>query len=378
MYVTLFIVSLIVVIMIHEFGHFITAKAFGMKAERFFLGFGPTLWSVQRGETEYGVKLVPAGGFVKISGMSSYEDTDPADEGRRFFEKPAWQRLIVLVAGSVTHFIVALFLIFGALALIGLPTASSEIAEVTEGSPAAAAGLGEGDVILNVDGQPATDFDAVRDAVLARGGQTVPLTVERDGQPRTVEVTIAQRTLDGVEQGFLGVSPEAVTRRMPVGEAAAATIVGDFSVARLTVLTVEALGTAFSPEGISEWIGGLDADEPRSETGPMSVVGVGQAVSAFGAAGDLFAIVIILAQLNIVLGLLNMLPLPPLDGGHVATLAIEQGVNGVRRLRGKAPTWRLDPAVITPIALAVIVLFSVLTVTVVYMDIVNPATELLQ
>ncbi|HVM15226.1 MAG TPA: site-2 protease family protein [Egibacteraceae bacterium] len=378
MYVTIFIVSLIVVIMIHEFGHFVTAKAFGMKAEKFFLGFGPTLWSVQKGETEYGVKLIPAGGFVKITGMSSYEDTDPADAGRRFFEKPAWQRLVVLVAGSVTHFIIAAVLLFAALAFIGLPVASNEVAEVSDDSPAADAGLAQGDVIVAVDGVPTGDFEEVRDAVVTRGGQTVTLAVERDGVTREIETTIAERTVDGREQGFLGVGPAAVERPLPVGEAAAATVVGEWSVWRWTSMTVQGLGQAFSPQGISRWLGALDADQPRSPEGPMSVVGVGQAVSAFGQAGDLFAIIFMLVQLNIVLGLLNMLPLPPLDGGHVATLAVEQGVNGVRRLRGKAPSWRLDPAVITPIALAVILFFTVLTVTVVYIDIVNPATELLQ
>lgn len=378
MYVTIFIVSLIVVIMIHEFGHFITAKAFGMRAEKFFLGFGPTLWSVQKGETEYGVKLIPAGGFVKISGMSSYEETEPGAEGRRFFEKPAWQRLIVLVAGSVTHFIVAVVLLFAALVFVGLTVGSNEVAAVSEDSPAAAGGLEEGDVIVAVDGAATPDFDAVRVAVQARGGQTVPIVVERGSATEELEVTIAERTVDGETQGFLGVGPEGVTRRLGVGEALKATVVGDFSVVQLTSLTVQGLAQAFSPEGIAGWIGALDADEPRTAEGPMSVVGVGQAISAFGASGDFFAVIIILAQLNIVLGLLNMLPLPPLDGGHVALLAVEEGVNGARRLRGKAPTWRIDPAVVTPIALAVILLFTALTVTVVYMDIVNPATDLLQ
>ncbi|HVM00954.1 MAG TPA: site-2 protease family protein [Egibacteraceae bacterium] len=329
MYVTIFIVSLIVVIMIHEFGHFISAKAFGMKAERFFLGFGPTLWSVQKGETEYGVKLIPAGGFVKIAGMSSYEETDPADQGRRFFEKPAWQRLVVLSAGSATHFIVAAALLFSALAFIGLPAGSNEVAAVSDDSPAAAAGLAEGDVIVAVDGVATSDFEAIREAVLARAGQTVPIVVERDGTTVEVQASIAEQTVEGEQQGFLGVGPRAVTRRVPVGEAVAATVVGDFSVARLTYLTVQGLGQAFSPEGISRWIGGLDADQPRTAEGPMSVVGVGQAISAFGAAGDLFAIVIVLAQLNIVLGLLNMLPLPPLDGGRA-------GVSGSARSRSAA------------------------------------------
>src|SRR3712207_9567628 len=104
MYVTIFIVTIVLVIMFHEFGHFATAKLFGMKAEKFFLGFGPTLWSVRRGETEYGVKAIPAGGFVKIAGMTRFEDADPADKGRLFYEQAAWKRILVLVAGSATHF----------------------------------------------------------------------------------------------------------------------------------------------------------------------------------------------------------------------------------------------------------------------------------
>src|SRR3712207_6579964 len=138
MYVTIFIVTIVLVIMFHEFGHFATAKLFGMKCEKFFLGFGPTLWSVRKGETEYGVKAIPAGGFVKIIGMSAYEEVDPADADRTFYSKPAWQRAIVLAAGSATHFIVAVALLFAALAFIGLPTdeVTSVIDRIVPNSPA--------------------------------------------------------------------------------------------------------------------------------------------------------------------------------------------------------------------------------------------------
>src|SRR5437763_5078903 len=117
--VLFFVIALLVSVMLHEAGHFLTARSFGMKASRFFVGFGPTLWSTRRGETEYGVKAIPAGGFVKIVGMTSLEEIEPGDENRAFYRQPAPQRLVVLSAGSVVHFIIAIFLLFVVLAMTG-------------------------------------------------------------------------------------------------------------------------------------------------------------------------------------------------------------------------------------------------------------------
>jgi membrane-associated protease RseP (regulator of RpoE activity) len=383
MYVTIFVLAMIAVIMFHEFGHFATAKAFGMKCEKFFLGFGPTLWSVHKGETEYGVKAIPAGGFVKITGMSRFEEIDPGDAGRTFHEQRAWKRAIVLSAGSFTHFIVAWALLFGALAFIGLGTAegTNAVDVVSEDSPAAAAGLTEGDRIVAVDGQPTADFEAVRSAILPRGGQTVTLTVERDGARQEVSATIAAQTPTGEEAGFLGVGPEVIVHPpvpLGAGEALAETWNGDLSLWNLTRETMLGLGRALSPAGLSEWLGSVGDEGPRSPEGPISLVGVGQAVSALGQSGDLFAVLAILASLNIVLGVLNMLPLPPLDGGHLAVLATEETVNKARRIRGKEGRWSLDPAKLTPIALAVIMFFVVISLTALYVDIVKPASELFQ
>ena len=384
MYVTLFVIALVAVIMFHEFGHFATAKAFGMKVEKFFLGFGPTLWSFRRGETEYGVKAIPAGGFVKIVGMSRYEDVDAADEGRTFYAKPAWQRAIVLVAGSFTHFVVAVVALFAALAFVGLPFLSNTVDDVASGTPADEAGLRAGDRIVAVDGQPVEDFDAVRDLVTALGGQTVDLRIVRDGAEQLVAADIAAQTPDGEQQGFLGVYPQVSERRLPVGEALAGTVAGDFSLPRLTALTVDGLMRVFSPEGLGRFFSAVGTDEPRDLESPTSLVGIGQAVNAFGASGDIFALIVVLAQLNIVLGIMNMLPLPPLDGGHVAVLAVEEGVNAVRGTRHRAGSggsrerWSVDPSVITPIALAVILFFVVLSFTALYLDITKPITDALQ
>jgi membrane-associated protease RseP (regulator of RpoE activity) len=383
MYIAIFLLAIVVVIMIHEFGHFATAKLFGMRAERFFLGFGPTLWSVQKGETEYGVKAVPAGGFVKITGMSSHEEVDPADEPRAFYTKPAWQRAVVLAAGSATHFVLAVALLWSALALVGLPTqeATNEVAVVTDDSPAAAAGLEPGDVIVAVAGVEVPDFEAVRAEVAARGGQDVTLTVRRDGDELELAATLATvEGEDGAEVGFLGVMPEADVEVHPVppGEALSMTLAGDFSVVRLTQLTVLGLGQAFSPEGLSNWLGQLTTDGPRSPEGPVSLVGAGQIAGELGRQGDMFGFLVILVQLNLVLGILNLLPLPPLDGGHLAVLAVEEGVNKVRRVRGTPGRWTIDPSRLVPVALAVILFFGAIMITAVVIDIMRPASEILR
>lgn len=380
MFVAIFIVAIIVAVMVHEAGHFATAKLFGMKAEKFFFGFGPTLWSTRRGETEYGVKGIPAGGFVKIAGMTPWEPADTADEGRLFYQQPGWQRAIVLVSGAATHFVMAALLLFAALAFVGLPTElTNEVAVTTPESPAERAGLEPADRVVAVDGAPTDDFDDVRDAIAPRLGDTVVLTVERAGERRDVEVVLDVPHPEEREAGFLGVAP--VLRDVPLGvwDGAKGVVTGDFSLGRLTGLTLQGLGQVFSLEGLSTFFSSVDDEGPRRADGPVSLVGVGQAVNALGTQGDVFAVLALLAQLNVVLGILNLLPLPPLDGGHLAVLAVEESVHGVRRLRGhRGSRWRLNPAVVTPVALAVIAFFVVLSLTALYVDLTKPASELFQ
>src|SRR6266571_9068055 len=136
--VLIFIVALLVSVMLHEAGHFVTAKAFGMKATQFFVGFGTTLWSTRRGEIEYGVKALPVGGFVKITGMTVLDDVDPADEPRSFRAKPGWQRAIVLASGSFMHFLIAFVLLFILAAAVGVPGQSGTTVSVLPCVPARA------------------------------------------------------------------------------------------------------------------------------------------------------------------------------------------------------------------------------------------------
>lgn len=384
MFVTVFIVAIALIIMIHEFGHFVTAKTFGMKAERFFIGFGPTLWSTQRGETEYGVKALPLGGFVKIAGMSPYEDYDEDQRDRTYFSKPGWQRAIVIGAGSFTHFVIAAVLLFGALAFIGQPPGAADVAVTNEiesvesGSPADEVGLEPGEAIVAVDGEPTPDFDALRDAIAPRPGEPVELTLEDADDTREVTVTLGEHP-DDPEQGFLGFKPTPdipEARPLGVGEAAAATVSGEWSLPYITVVSIQGIGEALSPQGLASWFATFD-DEERAAEGPVSLVGAGQIVAELGEQGELFGVLLMLVQLNIVLGVLNMLPLPPLDGGHFAVILVEGAVNWLRRLRGRTEPFFVDPAKLTPIALLVILFFGTIMLSALYLDIVSPASQLI-
>jgi membrane-associated protease RseP (regulator of RpoE activity) len=382
----LFLVVIVGSIMIHEAGHFVTARWFGMRAERFFFGFGPTLWSVQRGETEYGVKLLPLGGFVKIAGMNRYEEMPEGDEDRAFYAKPAWQRAIVLVAGVFTHFVLAAILLFSVQAFFelprivdGEPVTSTEISEVVEGSPAAEVGLRPGDRVIAVDGREVSSFDEVRDIVAARPNEQVDLTFARGSQQRSVRVTLGENTVEGEQVGFIGVAASnLVLEQRSVGEAFAGVWAGEYSLPSQTAMTLSGIAQVFTPDSISAWLQQTDADTPRTTDGPISLIGAGQVAAAMGRMGAFSSLLLMLASLQIVIGALNLLPLPPFDGGHLAVVAIESVVNAVRRALGRTGDWQVDPAALMPLTLAVLLIMGLFALTAFYVDIVNPASNLIQ
>jgi membrane-associated protease RseP (regulator of RpoE activity) len=379
--ITLFVLALMLAIFLHEGGHFTTAKLFGMKVERFFLGFGPTIWSFRRGETEYGVKAFPLGGFCKIAGMSPYENdgnfleedrsanpaATPTPPERQFRNKPAWQRAIVLAAGSITHFIVAILLIWMVLVAIGIGTGqvtttvdNTVALNGGQRSPAQIAGLKSGDQIVAVAGTPVSTFEQLR-AVLQNEGDR-PITIEfvRDGERRSTEVTPVKQ--DG--RGFLGFQPSEETRRIGVLAAIPESMKLFWDT---TVATVKGLGGFVT--GLADRInapepapggGGGGGGEVR-DGGPIGIVGItrlaGQAV-----ANNQWAIFIaILIQLNIVVGVFNLLPLPPMDGGYLA-FVLWQVVT--RR--------EVDLRKVVPVAALIVGLLVMLTVGLVWLDITNP------
>lgn len=381
-----FVVVIVASIMIHEAGHFFTARWFGMKAERFFFGFGPTLWSTRRGDTEYGVKAIPAGGFVKIAGMNRYEEIAPGDIDRAFFSKPAWQRAIVLVAGSCTHFVVAAVLLFGVMAVYelprledGAPVTSNEITHVEPDSPAAAAGLRPGDRVVAVDDTTVESFDQVRELVAARPEQEVSVTFVRGSETRTIPVTLAVRTVEGERVGFIGLASGLVSlERRSVAEAFTGVWVGEYSLPSQTARSLVGIAQVFRPDSIAAWLQQADGETPRTTDGPVSLIGAGQVATALGRVGAFSSVLLLLAQLQIVIGTLNLLPLPPFDGGHLAVLGVESAVNAVRRARGIAGDWQVDPASLMPLTLAVLLILGLFALTAFYVDIVNPASELIQ
>jgi membrane-associated protease RseP (regulator of RpoE activity) len=387
--VTLFVLALMVAIFLHEGGHFVTAKLFGMKVERFFLGFGPTLWSFRRGETEYGIKALPFGGFCKIAGMSPYDsDANFLEEdrstrrraagqaappppaatppSRQFRNKPAWQRSIVLAAGSFTHFLVAILLLWVVLVTVGIGTGQvtttieRTVATTQSGdpAPAQAAGLRAGDRIVAIDGRRVATFDELRAALADKGGRRTEITYVRDGREHTVTLVVASEN----GRGFLGFRPTQETRQ--VGALAAIPQAVDLFW-DTTVATVEGLGGLVT--GIADRV---SAPQPApgpggggggGESGPIGIVGItrlaGQAV-----ANDQWAIFIaILIQLNIVVGVFNLLPLPPMDGGYLAFLAWQVVT---RR--------EVDLRKVVPVAALIVGLLVALTVGLVWLDITNP------
>ncbi len=387
-----FVVALLLSIMLHEAGHFAFARAFGMKATQFFLGFGPTLWSFRRGETEYGVKAIPAGGFVKIVGMTSLEEIDPRDEKRAFYRQPAPQRAIVLAAGSVTHFVLAFLLLLVVFSVIGTPSTTTAIAEVSRCvpatvsgscaagdpvSPAAAAGLRPGDRILEFEGRPVRDWTSFSRQVRSHPAGPSTLVVERDGQRLTlhpVVVTAPRPSLEDptrtVASGVLGIAPGQEQQRLsPV-----AGVVRSAELFRDSITgTFVALGKI--PAAIPKLLA-LNSKR-TADASPASVVGVARiSGEALQAEADLASrisfFLLIIASVNIFVGIFNLLPLLPLDGGHLAVLGFEQARAGLYRVLGRPAPGRVDLTKLLPAAYLVIALFVGLSVLLLLADIVNP------
>jgi membrane-associated protease RseP (regulator of RpoE activity) len=380
--ILLFFFALVLAIFLHEGGHFATAKLFGMKVERFFLGFGKTLWSFRRGETEYGIKLLPLGGFCKIAGMTPHEfdgnfleqergqKPEPVPPERQFRNKPAWQRAIVLAAGSVTHFLVALVLIYGLLVLVGLQvgppttTIQSTVETTRNGqpAPAAAAGLRSGDRIVAIDGQRVSTFDQLRSVLADKAGRRITVTYVRDGQQRTTSlVPASEADENGRPHGFLGISPTGtVHRESPIGGiASSATMFKD-----LVVTSFKGIGGLIP--GLFDRINQTPATSGGGgggggANGPIGLINItrraGQAVSA----GQWVGFVVLLINFNVFVGIFNLLPIPILDGGYLAMI----GWEAVTRRQ-------VDLRKLAPIAAVAVSLLFVFVVVVAWLDITNP------
>jgi membrane-associated protease RseP (regulator of RpoE activity) len=387
----IFLVALLASVMLHETGHFVAAKRFGMKATRYFVGFGPTLWSTRRGETEYGIKALPVGGFVKIEGMTSLDDVDPEDEPRSFRRAPGWQRLIVLAAGSFMHFVIAAVLLFGLALSIGVEndnttklgtvatcvptneqalTSGAACPSGAAKSPAVIAGLKVGDQVTGFNGAPVSSWTQLSNEILkAKPGAPVSLTVERDGHSLTLHTALAQVPGHG---SYFGIAPTTVFQRQnPIG---AVKYVGTgFS----QVVTGSVSALAHLPAAVPQLFA---KDRSSTAAGNVSsVVGAaretGQAVAAnVGWEYKVSFVLLLIASLNIFVGVFNLLPLLPLDGGHVAVVIWERIKALFARLRHKPDPGMVDYRKLVPVSFSIFLVLVVFGVMLILADIVNPVS----
>jgi membrane-associated protease RseP (regulator of RpoE activity) len=356
--VVLFVLSLFLIVMIHEGGHYLAARRFNFRVLEYFLGFGPRLWSFRRGEIEYGVKAIPAGGYVKIAGMNPYENDVPeGDEHRAYAAKPVWQRITVILAGPMSHFLVAGILFSILLVTVGDGHAAKVVGIDTIGgaqSPAAIAGIQPGDVIVRfgdfVDPAQADIGTWIGD----HQGQPVQIVVDRGGQPVTMTVTpVWDATYSkyrlGIEMGPVPRPPLSA-----IGH-------GFGQVGSLTVESAKGIAHAFGPAGVARMFTLLTTNEQRTDTDTSSVIGVGGMVGNMGAQGDWAQFVFVFAYVTLFIGLINLIPLPPLDGGHVAIALIE-------KVRGK----RIDMKSVVPVSAVVLLILGFFSISAMILDVWKP------
>lgn len=389
------VLGVVVMIFLHELGHYATAKWSGMKVTEFFIGFGPRIWSFERGETEYGLKAIPAGAYVRIIGMNNLDEVDPADEPRTYRQQSFPKRLLVVSAGSIMHMVQALVLLVILLGVVGVPGGSLsdegqrardwEVGSVVSDSAAGEAGLREGDRIVAFDGERVETWAEVTSAI--RGsevGDDVALTVERGDETLELAAVLGPRPADeGGEAGapFLGVGARTPIESIGVGRAiveAPGELVG------FTGDAVAAMVGFFSPSGLSDFAdnvgeggGGGDPATAPSGSGGSGTVDDGDGnrlISIYGAIrmGNQLSedgwmwVLLMFFQINVFIGILNMAPLPPLDGGHAAVAIYER----VRSRRGQR--YHVDMAKLLPLTYAVVMGLIVLGIAALYLDIVNP------
>jgi len=387
-----FVVALLFSVMVHEAGHFLTARRFDMKVTEFFLGFGKRIWSFTRGETEFGIKAIPAGGYCRIVGMSVNEEMEESDRGRAFYLASAPKRLIVLGAGSFLHFVLGFLILVLLLAGVGTTAISNKVGEVVPciisnstgaadakcapdapPSPAKAAGLMVGDEITAINGAPIKEWSTAVKKIRNSPNQELSLTIKRGSSTLTVPITPGSRVLDGKKIGVIGVSNTLENRKLSIFRAVTNSGTLTWDLTKSSVTSLISL-----PTKIPALFRQTFFHETRDATGLVGVVGVAR-VSAQTASDPKLAsrekiatFLLIIASLNIFVGLFNLLPLLPLDGGHMA-IAIIDGLRRARaRRKGSPAPPEIDVERLMPLTMAVFAILAVLSLLLLAADIFNP------
>lgn len=368
-----FAVALLLSVMVHEFGHYLTAKKFGMKVTEFFLGFGQRIWSFTRGETEFGIKAIPAGGYCRIEGMTPRDEMPAGEEKRAFFAASSLRKLIVLGAGSFAHFVIGFILIFAIFFGVGVNTLLSDVAQVAPGSAAAAAGFQVGDRIVAVDGAAVRDWAIDSKKIAQSQGRELKFMVLRNGSTLAISASpqynsVAKRYLLGIVTK-VGMKRESFLTSIRFSSSATASLL------RESAKSLIALPTKV-PQLIRQTFG----HEKRDPDGLVGVVGAarvsGDALSSNKLSNTerIGTFMLLIASLNIFVGLFNLLPLLPLDGGHMA-VAIADEVRGLfARIRQRPRPAGIDVNVLTPITMGVFAVLAVLTVILLIADLFNPVS----
>ena len=368
-----FVVALLLSVMIHEFGHYLTAKRYGMKVSEFFLGFGTRLFSRQIGETEFGIKAIPAGGYCRIEGMTPTDQMPVGQEERAFYKATSGRKLIVLGAGSFLHFVIGYVLLFTLFAGIGTTQVLPIIGEVIKGSAAQSAGLLAGDEVVSINGKKITDWYRDVQVIRDSAGRELSLGVQRSGQELIIPATPTLETIDGEQRYLLGIINESGLVRTGF----------IFSFQKAAIVTKDFLfqsvkSLANLPSKIPQLWGQTVDGQERDANGLVGIVGVarvsGEAVSSDNLTPmeRLATFTLIIASLNIFVGIFNLLPILPLDGGHMAVAIADEIRALFARMRGRARPAPIDVTVLTPITVVVFVILAALTLLLLVADIVNP------
>lgn len=359
-----FVAGLLLSIFLHEVGHFVTARRTGMKATQFFMGFGPRIWSRHKGEVEYGFRAIPLGAFVRIIGMNGLDEVEPEDEVRAYRNKSFPRQLLVITAGSLMHMIIALALFIGVYAFAGRYDDTGSVAVVRApeaGSPAALAGIREGDIVVALGKDKVTSRTELVEAIVEHApGNAVEVVVQRNGVEEIFTTTLASNPMDaniaylGIATSSTGYVKQSLTNSLVYG-------VGD--VVRTAGNSVKGVVGALNPLNSVRAL--RDSGENLASR-PTTVVGASQIGGQLGKDEGLKAVLLLLASVNVFVGIFNMFPLLPFDGGHAAIAAYER----IRSRRGER--YRADINKMIPLTTIVMGLMGFLLFVGLYLDITQP------